>query len=112
MQVSLAELIVSGKSSWHALGLLFGVGRLFNQFEAHQYSYTQAMMCELLTILGFENFEHWNSDFPDASNGWQPIIDGGKVAISLNIKMPKNQEPFCCPKIAVRTISRVDAIQS
>jgi predicted SAM-dependent methyltransferase len=94
----LAELIASGKSSWHAIGLLFGVGRIDNAFEAHQYSYTTSMMCDILTILGFDTFEHWNSDLPDASNGWQPIIDGAHVAISLNIKCHKARTPLIPPQ--------------
>ena len=93
----LAELISSKKSSWHAMGLLFGVGRIFNKFEAHQFSYTLEMMTDLLNLLGFSEFEHWNSDVSDASNGWQPIIDGARIAILLNIKSKKVRAPLVSP---------------
>ena len=111
----LAELIASGKSSWHAIGLLFGVGRRTNHFEAHQYSFTQQMLCDVLSVLGFSKFEHWNSDFPDASNGWQPIIDGATVAISLNIKSVKTGSPVVKPallyeKLKLSMLSDIDFV--
>ncbi len=49
----LSRLIAEGRNVWCAAGLLFGVGRLENQLEAHQYGYTRDMLLAMLRALGF-----------------------------------------------------------
>ena len=91
----LARLISEGRNVWGATGLLFGVGRLENPLEAHQYAYTRDMLLEMLRTLGFSDFEWWHHDFPDASNGWIGDDAGDRIAISLNVAATKTHRPIC-----------------
>jgi hypothetical protein len=93
----LAQLIAEGRNVWGATGLLFGVGRLENPLEAHQYGYTRDMLIGMLRSLGFEGFEWWKHDLPDASNGWMMDDGGSRVAISLNIAAEKVGRPVVEP---------------
>ena len=91
---AIAAMIVAGENPWSATGLLYGVGRLENSFEAHQYGYTRAMLLSILRVLGFGAFDWWKHDMPDASNGWMFAEDNGRVAISLNIAARKQRAPL------------------
>lgn len=94
----LARLITEGRNVWGATGLLFGVGRLENALEAHQYGYTRDMLIGLLRSLGFDSFEWWKHDVPDASNGWIMDDAGERIAISLNIAAKKVGRPVVEPE--------------
>lgn len=91
---ALAAMIVAGENPWSCTGLLYGVGRLENPFEAHQYGYTRGMLLSILRALGFGAFDWWKHDMPDASNGWMYGDNNGRVAISLNIAAIKQHEPL------------------
>ncbi len=93
----LARLIAEGRNVWHAAGLLFGVGRLENPLEAHQYGYTRDMLLAMLRALGFGRFDWWKHDLPDASNGWMLDDAGERIAISLNIAAEKIAPPIIDP---------------
>lgn len=93
----LAKLIADGKNTWHATGLLYGLGRLHNRLEAHQFGYTRGMLIEMLESLGFGNFTWWGHDLPDASNGWLFEEDGGRIALSINIRGEKTGSPWVDP---------------
>jgi predicted SAM-dependent methyltransferase len=93
----LARLIAEGRNVWGATGLLFGVGRLENPLEAHQYGYTGDMLVAMLRSLGFSGFEWWHHDLPDASNGWMIDDAGNRVALSLNIAAKKTGAPLIDP---------------
>jgi predicted SAM-dependent methyltransferase len=94
---ALAALIAKSKNPWSSVGIIFGVGRLENQLEAHQYGYTSAMLSQLLDALGFANFSWWKHDLADASNGWMLEEDGHKIALSLNIQGTKVAAPLVDP---------------
>ncbi len=93
----LSRLIAEGRNVWCAAGLLFGVGRLENQLEAHQYGYTRDMLLAMLRALGFGRFDWWKHDLPDASNGWMLDDAGERIAISLNIAADKVGAPVMDP---------------
>ncbi|MGA3398452.1 MAG: methyltransferase domain-containing protein [Acetobacteraceae bacterium] len=93
----LARLIAEGRNVWCAAGLLFGVGRLDNPLEAHQYGYTRDMLLTMLRALGFGRFDWWKHDLPDASNGWMVDDAGDRIAISLNIAADKIGAPVVNP---------------
>ncbi len=93
----LAGMIADGRNCWTAAGLIFGVGRLENPLEAHQFGYTAAMLRDMLRALGFGDFAWWKHDVPDASNGWMPVEHGGRVAISLNLEARKLHAPALSP---------------
>lgn len=86
-----------GENPWACTSLLYGVGRLENAFEAHQYGYTRGMLLSILRTLGFGEFDWWKHDMPDASNGWLHGEDSGRVAISLNIAARKCRAPLLPP---------------
>ena len=79
------------------MALIYGAGRLENQLEAHQFGYTRGMLVSILRSLGFENFDWWKHDMPDASNGWMHDDDNGRVGISLNLAAEKINEPLVEP---------------
>jgi predicted SAM-dependent methyltransferase len=93
----LAGMIADGRNCWTAAGLIFGVGRIENPLEAHQFGYTTAMLRDMLRALGFGDFGWWKHDMPDASNGWMPVENGGRMAISLNLEARKLHAPAVPP---------------
>jgi uncharacterized coiled-coil protein SlyX len=95
----LCKLIIDGKSPWYAASLLYGVGGIDNPFEKHRYGWTRSMMIEMLSILGFEDFEFFTSDFDDSSNGWIQTDFDKKFSASMNIKCVKKNDPFMNPAI-------------
>jgi predicted SAM-dependent methyltransferase len=102
----LARLITEGRNIWGATGLLFGVGRLENPLEAHQYGYTRDMLLTMLRALGFGKFDWWKHDLPDASNGWMTDDTGERIAISLNIAATKTGAPIVLPKRLVHELMK------
>lgn len=89
----LARFVAEGRNAWGAVGLIFGVGRLENPLEAHQYGYTRDMLVEILRSLGFDDFDWWKHDVSDASNGWMLDDAGERIAISLNLAATKVGQP-------------------
>lgn len=89
----LARMAQSGDSAFHAIGLMYGVGGRINRFEQHRYGFTASMIIDILEVLGFTNFDWWNSNVSDASNGWIPRDEDEHMAISLNVMATKATEP-------------------
>jgi predicted SAM-dependent methyltransferase len=89
----LARMAQAGDSVFHAIGLIYGTGGRANRFEQHRYGFTASMMIDILEVLGFGDFEWWNSDFGDASNGWVPREENEPMAMSLNIQSVKLRGP-------------------
>lgn len=89
----LMRMVLHGDSSFHVMALIYGVGGRTNPFEAHRYGYTVGMLVDILEVLGFEKFDWWNSDQPDASNGWIPRYDNSHVGCDHNIAAIKISEP-------------------
>lgn len=89
----LLRMLHRGDNAFHVAGLLYGVGARYNVWEKHRYGFTQGMMISILETLGFSDFDWWNSDIPDASNGWVPQPEAEPVALSLNIRATKVAEP-------------------
>jgi predicted SAM-dependent methyltransferase len=102
----LCRMIAEGRNAWWATGLIFGVGRIENPLEAHQYGYTRDMLLSLLRALGFGDFDWWKHDLSDASNGWMPDDAGGRVAISLNIAAIKRGWPIVPPDRLLQELMR------
>lgn len=100
----LARLIAEGRNVWWAAGLLFGVGRLENMLEAHQYGYTRDMLTAMLRSLGFGGFAWWKHDLRDGSNGWMLDDAGHRVATSLNIAARKVARPVMAPATILREL--------
>jgi predicted SAM-dependent methyltransferase len=94
----LAGMIADGRNTWTAAALIFGVGRLENPLEAHQFGYTEAMLRDMLRALGFGAFAWWKHDVHDASNGWMPAENNGRIAISLNLEARKLHAPTVPPE--------------
>ncbi len=94
----LAGMIADGRNTWTAAALIFGVGRLENPLEAHQFGYTEPMLRDMLRALGFSSFAWWKHDVHDASNGWMPTENSGRIAISLNLEGRKLHAPTVPPE--------------
>lgn len=94
----LSRMLLSGGSAFHATGLIFGVGGRTHPFEKHRYGYTAGMLIDILETLGFADFQWWNSEIPDASNGWCHGPDMERIAISLNVRAVKKGGPSVPPR--------------
>lgn len=94
----LAGLVADGRNVWAAMGLIYGLGRIENALEAHQYGYTEPMLRDVLRSLGFGGFEWWKHDVKDASNGWMHDENQGRIAMSLNLAATKLREPAVVPQ--------------
>ena len=66
------------------------------------------MVIDILETLGFGDFDWWNSEFSDASNGWCPRYENQHVGISLNV-MAINQSQttgnFTRPTLGFEAVS-------
>lgn len=89
---AMSRMVMSGDNSFHAMGLIYGIGGRENPFERHRYGFTMSMLIDILQTLGFSGFDWWNSDFSDASNGWVPRAEAAHAGISLNISAVKTAE--------------------
>jgi len=90
----LCSLISQGINPSHCIGMIYGTGRISDPLEAHQYGFTRESLTEMLHVLGFEEFDTWESDLNDASNGWLHLVNGEQVAVSLNVSAVKVREPL------------------
>ena len=95
----LLDMVVSGEADFHAAGLLFGVGGRVNALEQHRYAFTDKMLRRILRILGFGEFDWWDSTLPEAANGWCAVAGGAKVAISVNLAARKVAAPIADPAL-------------
>jgi len=95
----LLDMLVSGEADFHAAGLLFGIKGRTNPLERHRYAFTEKMLRRILSILGFGDFDWWNSTLPEAANGWCPMAGGTKVAISINVAARKLTPPIADPSL-------------
>lgn len=102
----LLDMLVSGESDYHAAGILFGVGGRTNQFEQHRYGFTESMLRRILALLGFGDFDWWNSSLPEGANGWCPGNGEARVAVSLNLAARKVGSPLVDPSIVYEMLSR------
>lgn len=92
--ISLLHRIAKGAGDFWAMGLIYGVGGRENDLEIHRYGFTQKMLIDILGCLGFDSFQWWNSAEADASNGWMPLGDDRRTAISLNLAATKKFDPL------------------
>jgi predicted SAM-dependent methyltransferase len=90
----LCSFIIRGISTHMCICMLYGGGRRTNPFEAHQFSYTKNMLVDMLKVLGFDDFNIWNSPINDASNGWGVGDNGEKYALQLNVECKKMHAPM------------------
>jgi FkbM family methyltransferase len=61
--------------------------------QGHHHGYTKRMLFDVLTIMGFGDFDVWSSNYPEAANGWLYMDDGEQLAISLNVSAVKKGPP-------------------
>lgn len=95
---ALLRMLLSGESAFHVMGLIYGLGGRTNSFEAHRYGFTPGMLVDILETLGFGAFDWWNSDLPDASNGWAPRGMDERIGMSLNLSARKLGAPSVSPR--------------
>jgi FkbM family methyltransferase len=62
--------------------------------QGHHFGYTRRMLTEVLTVMGFGEFDMWRSDLPEAANTWVFGENQEKLGISLNISAIKQREPL------------------
>jgi hypothetical protein len=102
---ALFGLLSHGNNDFHVTGLIFGIGGRENKFEKHRYGYTANMLTEILELLGFGNFDWWNSSRPEGANGWSPTAEG-KSGISLNVQAEKQSKPVVDPQLLYQALCR------
>ena len=108
----LARMVAEGTNPWHAMGNIYG-GHWATPGgpQGHHYGYTRHMLVEVLTVLGFGNFEHWNTDLPEAANGWLYLENGEQVGLSVNISGVKKSAPLVDVPALVHRIRHQDVLQ-
>lgn len=94
----LMRMLFSGESAFHVMGLIYGLGGRTNAFEAHRYGFTPGMLSDILETLGFGEFNWWNSELADASNGWAPRGLDERIGMSLNMSAVKVGTPTVAPR--------------
>ncbi|HMK88495.1 MAG TPA: FkbM family methyltransferase [Methylocystis sp.] len=99
-------LLNSSASPFHVLGLIYGCGGRQNPLERHRYGFTAGMLVDILEAMGFSEFDWWNSDLTDASNGWIPQAGGEHSALSLNIACRKTGSPAVDPQALYETLAQ------
>jgi predicted SAM-dependent methyltransferase len=91
----LARMLARGDNVWHVMANFYG-GHWATPGgpQGHHYGYTRQMLVEVLSVLGFDDFDHWNSLFHEAANGWLYSQNGERLALSLNIAGTKKRAPL------------------
>ena len=103
--LSLLNLMFT-ESPYAAMGMIYGAGGKDNRFEQHRYGFTAFMLIEILSALGYGDFNWWGSLRPEGANGWLPHA-GGKTGISLNVEgVKKTVCPFPVKKVYERLRER------
>jgi predicted SAM-dependent methyltransferase len=62
--------------------------------QGHHFGYTRRMLVEVLSVMGFAQFDTWRSDLPvEAANTWMFGENQERLGISLNVSAVKQGEP-------------------
>jgi predicted SAM-dependent methyltransferase len=91
----LANLLSRGENAWHVMANIYG-GHWATPGgpQGHHFGYTWNMLVDLLTVAGFGDFDHWNTFFREAANGWLYAENGERIGLSINIEGTKKSEPM------------------
>jgi predicted SAM-dependent methyltransferase len=108
----LTRMVAEGTNPWHAMGSIYG-GHWATPGgpQGHHYGYTRRMLVEILTVLGFADFDHWNTNLPEAANGWLYLDNGEQVGLSVNITAVKKTAPLVDIPALVHRIRHHDILQ-
>ncbi|MGH7047003.1 MAG: FkbM family methyltransferase [Stellaceae bacterium] len=90
-----ARMLMEGQNPWHVVRSIYGAHYLMpGGPQGHHHGYTKRMLLDTLSLLGFDDFNVWNSDYPEAANGWIYAEDGEQLAISVNVSAVKRGAPL------------------
>lgn len=90
-----ARLLLEGQNPWHVTRSIYGAHFMTpGGPQGHHHGYTKRMLLDVLTILGFDDFDVWSSNYPEAANGWLHAEDGEQLAMSLNVVGLKKGPPL------------------
>lgn len=108
----LAKMLSDGNNIWHVMGCIYG-GHWATPGgpQGHHFGYTWSMLVDMLTLLGFDDFKHWNTTFREAANGWIFLQNGERVALSTNIEGVKQTPPILDIKDMVERIRHYNILQ-
>jgi predicted SAM-dependent methyltransferase len=108
----LTHMLARGDNVWHVMANFYG-GHWATPGgpQGHHYGYTRQMLVEVLSVLGFDDFDHWNSLFREAANGWLYSQNGERLALSLNIVGTKKRAPLVDIPALVERIRHRDIMQ-
>ena len=89
------EMLARKENVWHVMAMVYG-GHWATPGgpQGHHYGYTWEMLIEIMTVLGYADLEHWNSDTLEAANGWLFGDNGERLGVSINIVGTKRSEPL------------------
>ncbi len=90
----ICSMVARGVNAQQGINLLYGVDSVQSAFESHVYGYTREMLGEMLHVLGFGEFDWWNSSMSDASNGLYFAESNDVLGISINISAKKLRDPL------------------
>jgi hypothetical protein len=90
-----AAMLAKGQNPFHVMEMIYGAHWLTpGGPQGHHYGYTKSMLVEILTVLGFGDFDWWNSDMPEAANGWLYGDNAEQIGLSINIAATKRAKPL------------------
>lgn len=90
-----AQAILNGHDVFRVMGDIYGAHWAGEGGpQGHHFGYTRRMLVQVLTVLGFGEFDVWRSDLPEAANTWGHGENLEKVGLSLNLSAVKRRDPL------------------
>jgi hypothetical protein len=69
------------------------------------------MLIEVLGVLGFEQFDHWNTTFREAANGWLYCDNAEQLGLSINLSGIKCRESIVNVARLIERLRNRDVMQ-
>jgi hypothetical protein len=100
-----AAMLTNGQNPFHVMEMIYGAHWLApGGPQGHHFGFTKPMLVEILTVLGFSNFDWWNSEQPEAANGWLYADNAEQIGLSINIAVTKESDPLVSVPLLARHI--------
>ena len=108
----LGEMLRKQENAWHVMANIYG-GHWATPGgpQGHHFGYTWSMLVDVLTVLGFDELDHWNTFFREAANGWLYTENGEQIGLSVNLSGVKKTAPSVDIPTLVDHIRHKDLMQ-
>lgn len=105
-----AHRILNSHDPWQTVHRLYGAHWAGEGGpQGHHFGYTRRMLVELLTVMGFSDFDFWRSEGLEAANTWE-YGEGSveRVGVSLNLAGIKRRAPLFPAEQLFHRIRHID----